>query len=363
MHLLLSHRVAIVTVACFTFAAVSGGQPLPAPEDRAPDPVGAPVQSVCEFVLQDGRLEVKTHHALTDQQETALVSDLDGESHLSHRPLVFEFGNRWVDRSGDEPAEMSISVERRDAGLRVEQRRKVGTELRTILLLQAYTDDFFGLKTGEVRLSSSTVRDRRRVDQSTESAKNLTALRVAHPERFAELVPALLRLKATAVIRADEVIARQVLLPQPSDEQLRPQVTRLVEQLNDDDFARRTAARSELVELGPAALRLASTIDATSLSSEQQLAIEQMLRTQRVLSAAELVRLANDAQFVLDCLYVDDPAIRRHALDQLTQLLGERAAIDHDADLPQRALQVERVRAGLPAPKADAPDGEVHGER
>lgn len=83
-------------------------------------------------------------------------------------------------------------------------------------------------------------------------------------------------------------------------------------------------------------------MDRHGLSLEQNLRLDEVISRFKPLREAEAERLRNDGQFLLDCLYGDDPSIRRLALQRLREIVDK--PIDLDLALPE-AARIEAINA------------------
>lgn len=183
-------------------------------------------------------------------------------------------------------------------------------------------------------------------------ASSFTALRTEHPLEFEQYVRPTFRAlrQDPIVLGVDPRMAWQVLgdTVKPSGD-IAAKVSSVLAQLNADDFAARAAAAKQLDSLGePAALYLMS-VDRSALTPEQKARCDKFLAGYRPLTEQQVRDFRGNVNFLLDCLYSDDPALRSAALDHLRAAVGHDVQFDLDAPPPQRVAAIAALRQRLVA--------------
>jgi hypothetical protein len=123
----------------------------------------------------------------------------------------------------------------------------------------------------------------------------------------------------------------------------------LVEQLDDDSFAKREAADRALRAGGPAALKYLRQLDFSRLDAEQQFRVHRIIEalagTPEDDSPTQVAAsLAGDPMVWLSLLGRPNAATRRTAAEQLAALLGEPLKLDPAADPDTQKQQREQLR-------------------
>jgi hypothetical protein len=174
--------------------------------------------------------------------------------------------------------------------------------------------------------------------QSLLSTRKLTAGSLAeltreHPAEInAYLRPIFRLLKSEpTVFRVDEKAAFQVLADLSRDDPATiAAADRAVADLGADSYPDREAAMARLAALGePAALYLMRARP-HDLRPEQAMRLDLFLAPYRPLDDLLVRRMKSQADFLLDCLYCDDPAIQRLALEQLSRVTGRTIPMPSD---------------------------------
>ena len=148
--------------------------------------------------------------------------------------------------------------------------------------------------------------------------------------------------------RVDPRLAWQVLADGYSPSaQLQSDVKVIVTRLDADNFADREAASRDLEKLGqPAALALMK-IDRKALSDEQKGRVDAFLATFKTVPSPQARQLRLSRDFLLDCLYCDDLALRQRALEQLQSVAGHAIEFDLSAEPAKRLAAIEKLRSSL----------------
>jgi len=189
---------------------------------------------------------------------------------------------------------------------------------------------------------------------------SLSDLRRKYPDEFERYLRPLMRnFEAEPVgFRVDDKTAWQVLSDTwraPAD--LPGKVEAIVGQLNADDYVSRAAAQKELDQMGePAALYLMSSTRA-DLSPEQTARLAKFLASYRPLSDGQVGRFRSDVNFLLDCLYSDDSAVRGAALGHLHALTGHELQMETDEPAEGRIASIRRLRDQIAPISSTEPSG------
>lgn len=180
-------------------------------------------------------------------------------------------------------------------------------------------------------------------------ASDFHALRAAHPDIVnTHLRRVLEELGQGHVLAMDEKLAWQVLGGErPVDPKVVEQVQALLHRLDADAFAEREQAAAELLALGEEGAAAIAHLDRSTLTPEQNARIDEFLRNFNPVSEQKASVLANDPEFLLDVLLVEDAELRKLALERLRERIGKPIAFDLDASPSQRARQVALLRKTL----------------
>ena len=181
-------------------------------------------------------------------------------------------------------------------------------------------------------------------------ADSFTDLRRKYPLETARYLDPMFRaLRQESVFaRVDPKLAWQVFADayQPTPEHL-DKTKALVAQLGAESFKDREAASDTLKQLGEPAAIVLMRSDRKGLNEEQIGRIDAFLTTFKPVSEAKAATLRKDSNFLLDCLYSEDGAIRQLALAELTKVTGKPIAFDSSAGLEARIEAVAKIRESL----------------
>ena len=119
---------------------------------------------------------------------------------------------------------------------------------------------------------------------------------------------------------------------------------------DSDNFQERQDAADELQKIGEPAAVVLARADRSKFSPEQSSGADTFLASYLALSAADVARLHDNPDFLLDCLYSDDEQLRRLAVARLESLAGHKLGLDPAAPSDVRTAAVERAREQLAAP-------------
>jgi hypothetical protein len=162
------------------------------------------------------------------------------------------------------------------------------------------------------------------------------------------LRPLFRQLKQDEAFAPDTNSAWQVLADQwPVDENVSQAVRQLLPDLASESSHVRNGAGNQLAHLGRDGATVLLRADRSHLTIEQTVRVDEVLSRFRHMPDADAARLRDDPDFLLDCLYCDDPTVRKLATDRLARQIGRPIEIDPDADPDERALAIQQVRATL----------------
>lgn len=170
-----------------------------------------------------------------------------------------------------------------------------------------------------------------------------------HPQPVSQYVRPMLRMLDYEHLMAPApLIAWQVFREtRKIDPAMSAKVAEILPRLNQRDFRARHAAVAELKRLGREAADVVETIDRSRLSPEQNVLLDLFLAPYRPIPEHDVARLRIDPTFLLDCLYYDDPVIRKSAADRLRTLFRPDLEFDLDAPADVRAAAVANLRKQL----------------
>ncbi|HWE01023.1 MAG TPA: hypothetical protein VG326_01345 [Tepidisphaeraceae bacterium] len=193
------------------------------------------------------------------------------------------------------------------------------------------------------------------INLSIEEKDFATLRRLHHSETERWLRPILRELHQESAFAADPAAAWQILAEQwPADDHYQGLVAENLKSLNDDDFRVRRKACQALQKLGRDGALAMIKMDRRGLSLEQNVRLDEMIARYKPLPDAEARRLGKDRDFLLDCLYGDDPIARRLALDRLRALTVAPIPFNVDAGDDERVRAVNALREKL-IPATPAP--------
>lgn len=185
-------------------------------------------------------------------------------------------------------------------------------------------------------------------------AADLRSLRREHPrEVSAYLRPVLRELHADELVATDPKLAWQVLgAERTPDPQVRQKVQAILPELDAERFADRERAAQALRDLGVEGALVLLQLDRSTLSPEQNARVEDVIAAYHQAADTDVSRLADDVDFLLDVLLIDDAELRRLALQRLRTRVDRPIEFDIDATLRQRADRIADLRAELLPPPA-----------
>jgi hypothetical protein len=179
-------------------------------------------------------------------------------------------------------------------------------------------------------------------------APDFATLRRQHPREIDQyLRPVLRQLQLESVLAADPMVAWQVF-----GEELKPdpatlkEVQALLPALDSNSFQDRDRALQSLQEKGlPVAVAI-THLDRSKLSDQQNKLLDTAMAAFGPQRGSDLGKLRGDQDFLLDCLYTEDLAIRTAALEALEKKLGKRVKFDVTADFNTRRAAIDAMRGG-----------------
>jgi hypothetical protein len=155
------------------------------------------------------------------------------------------------------------------------------------------------------------------------------------------------QMRLEAVLASDEATAWQAFAGEMKpDPAMTSRLKELLPILDEDSFQRRDLALRSLRKKGlPMALAILH-LDRTGLSDQQNSLLETALAPFQPQRAVDAEKLKSDADFLMDCLYLDDPTIREAAMEGLRRKLGTAIEFDLSADFDARCAAIDALRGG-----------------
>jgi hypothetical protein len=282
------------------------------------------------------------------------VPELPGTTELSYQRYRFQLRNEHQDTDGNRVV-LSLERSRSNAALTL-TRHVLGSDAdQSLTLTQQYDDDMSRTRPGRIHIIVS-VENKVIAD---EDAADIQTLRREHPRPFYKYVlPALKELRAQGVMAIDPWAARQALADRLPADRLPGAVRRLVGELGSPSARVRERATCALAGLGEDGMAALKDLDRAGLAPQQVMAIDALLERFKPLSRGESDRLRDDADFLFDCLYSEEPDVSSAALARLRQLnRGEKIQPDLSVPPEARAQAIEalRLRLAPAAPPATQP--------
>jgi hypothetical protein len=272
------------------------------------------------------------------------IEDLGGTSSLTLKPEFLRFENTRAVSDGIE----TLRIENRNDVVRVERSGREAT-----VYYRESSGGFGNFGNDGVRMSVYGP-DGTMLHSLT--ANDFEAMRRENRAQVYQYLGPILRLlKTDGIIGADPRMARQVLRVRQPENQLEPAVKKLVIQLDSESFKDRDTALAKLKSFGPDAVAIVERMDHKKLSPQQRTGIEAFVSDVKLVSLEELDRLGRDPQFLLECLYCEEAALRAAALERLRKINRDPIAFDAKSDPLAQAGVIEELRAKLVPPPATAP--------
>jgi hypothetical protein len=319
------------------------------------------IADVMQLSLNNKDLKVTTSLAPTSG-EGAIVRtpDLPGVNQVTvmrlgndptraDAPISLDFTN--LDYSAPDVVSVKTMVSSQVSRLDVSQFvERVDDETQTVQLIQNDTPG-----EGEPRIFLHVQNTAKPPVNLHIPADNLVALRRAHPAETAKYIDPMFRLlhQDGLLSHVDPRLAWQVFASSyVASSDLQSAVKAVVAKLDADSFQDRETASQELQKLGQPAALVLMRMDRKQLSDEQTGRIDAFLATFNVVPEAEVARLHQDRDFLLDCLYSEDEAIRTQALAELRKLTGQPIEFNLSADPEHRLAAINRLRESFGAAAA-----------
>ena len=243
----------------------------------------------------------------------------------------------------------NLSVQMRPDSLLIAKNTTMPRRNEAVSFVQSEGRGMFGQVDGvqlTVYASSNTGRMERNV---VLLEQDFATLLRKHPREVDQyLRPMMRELRQDSLFAVDDLTAWQVFSDKwKPNAAVASEVTRLLPELDQEDYATREAARQSLLKLGPDAAMVIYRMKRDGLSPEQRCQLDALLTHHSFLSRAEAQRLATDSDFLLDCLYSPNTQIRQIAADRLGEKLNHPVTVDASADYPARVRQVDALRAEI----------------
>jgi hypothetical protein len=190
------------------------------------------------------------------------------------------------------------------------------------------------------------------------NAADFVQLRLRHPAEVNQYIrPLLIQLhQDAALLQVSPAAAWQVLAADfVPPEQLRRDILTLLPQLEADAYSQRQAAVRRLRALGQDGASTLRTLDFTKLTPQQTAEIDALLKPFSPLSPDEVRELGASPDFLLDCLYSDDPRLRRLAVERLRRVTGKPLPFSPDAPEATRQAEITAMQPQLTAMQPHLP--------
>lgn len=178
-------------------------------------------------------------------------------------------------------------------------------------------------------------------------APDFATLRRQHPKEVDQYLRPLLRqLQMESMLAADPMVAWQVFA-----DELKPdpaavlQVQRLLPVLDLDSFTERDPALQYLQQKGLSIAVAIRHLDRSKLTDQQNMLLDTVMAAYQPQRGADLSKWRNDQDFLLDCLYTEDLAIRTAALEALQKKLERKIEFDVSAEFDTRRAAIEALRS------------------
>lgn len=181
------------------------------------------------------------------------------------------------------------------------------------------------------------------------SETDFVTLRRKHPREVNEhLRPLLRELKLENLFVVDTTTAWQVFADEwKRDDVLAAKVREQLVKLDSDSYKERESATASLMQLGPQGALVMFHMSREGLSNEQNSRLDSVVASFSFLPPAEATRMRTDIDFLLDCLYCEDQAVRAVAVKYLERTTRRTLTFDITADYEARSAAVETLRGEL----------------
>jgi hypothetical protein len=314
--------------------------------------------------IEDGKLVIKSPlftddaaNKMKNRQMRADVEGFPGFCTIMVQPIgngayYFTFNN--VDYP-ELLGQSNVSVSMQQGYLQISRNFNSRTKSANINLVQTSGRAIYGQPDG-VQLNVYAGDNAGRMNVSVNlQAADFVSLRRKYPREVNEhLRPMLRDLKLENVFAVDPTTAWQVFNDEwKGNAAVAAQVKSLLDGLERDAYADRERARQAIRKLGPDAALEIYRMDRADLSPEQNCQLDAVVAAHVSMSRAEAAKMADDVDFLLDCLYSDDATIRAVSLKHLERVTRKNLGFDPAEEYNARVVRVEALRAEL-SPKKPA---------
>lgn len=217
-----------------------------------------------------------------------------------------------------------------------------------------------GSSTARVLVFTNDASTDHNVESFNCTEKDFATLCRLHPIEVEQYLRPILHLMGQDVVFApDTNVAWQVLEAKwPVGDRISGEVKRILPKLEDSSSRVRNDATDRLAGLGLSAATAILRMDRSGLSPEQNIRLDNVLSHYCQIRTDVARQLADDPDFLLDCVYCDDQTVRKLAVARLTLVLGHAVNLDPNAPNSARIEAVDQLREALdPVATADFTGG------
>jgi hypothetical protein len=314
------------------------------------------IEDLLRVSSEQGKLALKSPlfgaaQEMKNRQVRAEVEGFEGFCTLMVQPInngqyYFTFSN--MSYPGMEGIQ-NFSVSMQPGYLQISKNYNSQAKNYTINLVQTQNRAMFGQPDG-IQLNVYGGDNTGRINVSINlSEPDFATLRRKHPREVDQhLRPLLRELKLENLFAVDEEMAWQVFSEEwKGDQEIAEKLKALLPGLEGDVYADRETARQAIRKLGPDAALVIYRMDRGTLTPEQNCQLDSVLAAYSFMSRPEAQRLTTDVDFLLDCLYSDNPEVRTIAARHLRQTVHREVKVDSKDDYDTRVAHVEALRAEL----------------
>lgn len=306
---------------------------------------------------EQGVLVASTAMPLSRNRTHVQPGDVNGEGMITVMPLgrskslpfiVFDY----TDLTPAEVIQTHIQILSQPTQLQLVRDIEAADKTITMTLMQTVNPLHVTLRIQDVPETDAGQPATRPATKLLFEADSFAALRRGHPVEVNQYVRPLFRdlHQDAGVFAVDRHIAWQVLYDGwQAPPNIAGRVRPLLEQLNEDTYARRADADRQLRELGEDAALYLLSADGAAWSAEQKARVNAITAPYRQLTAEQARAMGNDADFLLDCLDTADAALKQAALARLQKLVGRKVEFDATADGDARSHAVDQLRQQIGA--------------
>jgi hypothetical protein len=314
------------------------------------------IEDLLRVSNEQGRLTLKSPlfgaaEQMKNRQMRAEVEGFEGFCTLMVQPInngqyYFTFSNMsYPNMEGL----TNLSVSMQPGYLQISKNHNSQLKTYTINLVQTQNRAPFGQPDG-IQLNVYGGDNTGRVAVSINLVEpDFVTLRRKHPREVDQhLRPLLRELKLENLFAVDEGMAWQVFSEEwKGDQAIAAKLRALLPGLEGDAYADRETARQAIRKLGPEAALVIYRMDRSELTPEQNCQLDSVLSIYSFMSRPDAQRLTGDVDFLLDCLYSDNPEVRAIAARHLKEALHRDVTVDPKADYDARVAHVEALRVEL----------------